>query len=144
MANARQVIDRHVAAFQAKDPDAEPWADNAEMVTPAGRFQGREEILGFLKVYWDAFPDARLEITRLIEDGVLAAAEGMMTGTQTGGLQTPDGEIPPTGRSVEIRWAALYEVRGDEFVSEHLYFDQVEFMTQLGVMSGAPAEQAAT
>ncbi len=34
MASAREVIDRHVAAFGAKDPDAEPWSEDAEMVTP--------------------------------------------------------------------------------------------------------------
>jgi predicted ester cyclase len=138
MANARQVIERHIAAFRAKDQDAEPWSADAELVTPGGRFEGREQVLGFLKMYWDAFPDARLEITRSIEDGELVMAEGMMIGTQTGALQTPDGEIPPTGRGVQIRWMSTYDVRGDEIASEHLYFDQVEFMTQLGVMSGAP------
>ena len=137
MASARQVVERHIAAFNAKDQDAEPWSADAEIVTPGGRFEGREQVLGFLKVFWDAFPDARLEITRSIEDGALAAAEGMLTGTQTGALQTPDGEIPPTGRRVELRWTAMYEVRGDQLASEHLYFDQVGLMTQLGVMSAA-------
>ena len=79
MASAREVIDRHVAAFAAKDPDAEPWSEDAKMVTPAGRFEGRDQVLGFLKVFWNALPDARLEITRSIEDGALAAAEGMLT-----------------------------------------------------------------
>jgi len=143
MANAREVIDRHIAAFGAKDPDAAPWAEDAEMVTPAGRFEGRDQALGFTKVFWNAFPDASLEITRWIEDGAVAAAEGILTGTQTGALQTPDGDIPPTGKRVELRWMALYEVRGDQLASEHLYFDQVELMTQLGVM-GAPPEQAAS
>ena len=143
MASAREVLDRHVAAFGAKDPNAEPWSEDAEMVAPAGRFEGREQILEFFKVFWNAFPDVRLEITRSIEDGGRAAAEGMLTGTQTGALPTPDGEIPPTGQRIELRWAAMYEVRGDQIASEHLYFDQVELMTQLGVMPEAPAEEAA-
>lgn len=144
MATALQVVERHIAAFNAKDQEAEPWTADAEIVTPGGRFEGREQVLGFLKVFWDAFPDARLEITRSIEDGELAAAEGMLIGTQTGALQTPDGEIPPTGRGVQIRWMSMYEVGGDEIAFEHLYFDQVELLTQLGVMSDAPAEQAAS
>jgi predicted ester cyclase len=123
-----------VAAFGAKDPDAEPWSEDAEMVAPAGPFEGRDQILGFFKVFWDAFPDARLEITRSIEDGALAAAEGILTGTQTGALQTPNGEIPPSGRRAEVRWGAMYEMREDEIASEHLYFDQVDLLTQLGVM----------
>jgi len=28
---------------------------------------------------------------------------------------------------------AMYEVSGEELTSEHLYFDQSEFMTQLGL-----------
>jgi len=144
MATALQVVERHIAAFNAKDQEAEPWTADAEIVTPGGRFEGREQVLGFLKVFWDAFPDARLEITRSIEDGELATAEGTLIGTQTGALQTPDGEIPPTGRGVQLRWMSMYEVPADEIAFEHLYFDQVELMTQLGVMSGAPAEQAAS
>jgi predicted ester cyclase len=144
MASAREVLDRHVAAFNAKDADAEPWSGDAEMVNPAGRFDGRDQVVGFLQVFWNGFPDARLEITRLIEDGALAAAEGTLSGSHTGALQTPDGELPPTGRRVELRWMAMYDLRGDVLVSEHLYFDQVDFMTQLGVMSAAPAEEMAT
>jgi predicted ester cyclase len=66
-----------------------------------------------------------------------------MIGTHTGVLQTPEGEVPPTGRRVEIRSMVMYEARGDELVSEHLYFDQMELMTQLGLAPGAPAEAAA-
>jgi hypothetical protein len=35
---------------------------------------------------------------------------------------------------------AMYEVRGDEIVAEHLYFDPAEFMTQLGLAQAAPPE----
>jgi predicted ester cyclase len=121
---------------------SEPRSSDAELVTPVGHFTGREQVLGFLKAYWDAFPDARLEIVRSIEDGSLAAAEGTMIGTHSGTLRTPQGDIPPTRRSVEIRWMGMYEVRGEELASEHLYFDQAEFMTQLGVTSSPPAEAA--
>jgi hypothetical protein len=60
----------------------------------------------------------------------------LLTATHSGVLQTPNGEVPPTGRSVELRWVAMYETRGVEILSEHLRFDQVEFLTQLGLMPG--------
>jgi predicted ester cyclase len=123
--------------------EAEPWSADAEVVAPVGQFRGRDQILGFLRVYWEAFPDARLEIVRSISEGPLSAAEGLMIGTHTGVLQTPEGEVPPTGRRVEIRWTAMYEARGDELVSEHLYFDQVEFLTQLGLAPAVADEAAA-
>jgi predicted ester cyclase len=141
--NDAKAIERHVAAFNAKDADAEPWSADAELVAPGGQFRGRDQILGFLRVFWEAFPDARLEIVRSISEGSLTAVEALMIGTHTGVLQTPEGEVPPTGRRVELRTMVMYEARGDELVSEHLYFDQVEFMTQLGLTPGAPAETAA-
>jgi predicted ester cyclase len=143
MSDAKQAMDRHVAAFNAKDEDAEPWSADAELETPAGQFRGRDQVLGFLRGYWEAFPDARLEIVRSISEGSLTAGEGVFTGTHTGTLRTPAGEVPPTERSVQIRWMGMYEARGDELVSEHLYFDQNEFLTQLGLAPGAPAETAA-
>jgi hypothetical protein len=36
----------------------------------------------------------------------------------------------------------MYEIAGKEIASEHLYFDQMEFMMQLG-LAPAPAEAAA-
>jgi hypothetical protein len=34
---------------------------------------------------------------------------------------------------VELRWSAVCEVRGEQLIREHLYFDRVDLMTQLGV-----------
>jgi hypothetical protein len=39
-----------------------------------------------------------------------------------------------TGRLVDFRWMSAYEARGDELASEHLYFDQMELLTELGLM----------
>jgi predicted ester cyclase len=137
MSEAKQAIEQHVTAFNAHDFDADPWSSDAEVVAPGGTFRGREEISGFFQVFWQAFPDARLDVGRLISEESSAAAEGSLTGTHSGVLQTPNGEVPPTGRQVELRWVAMYETRGDEILSEHLCFDQVEFLTQLGLMPGA-------
>jgi steroid delta-isomerase-like uncharacterized protein len=142
MSSMNKPIERHVAAFNAKDADAEPWGEDSEVISPVGQFRGREQILGFLRVYWEAFPDARLEITRSISEGSLIANEGFMTGTHTGALQTPDGEVPATGRSVRIRWMAMFETHGDELLSEHLYFDQQEFLAQLGLTPGGTTAAA--
>ena len=133
MTDPKSVIERHVQAFGAKDAEAEPWSADAEVIAPVGQFRGRDQVLGFLGGYWEAFPDGRLEIIRSIGEGSSAAAEGVFIGTHTGILRTPNGDVPPTGRPVKVRWMAMYEVSGEEFTSEHLYFDQSEFMTQLGL-----------
>ena len=129
------VLERHIAAFNAQDPDAYPWTDDIELVPPgADRLQGRGQVLGFTRVFWEAFPDARIEIVRFIGEGTTGAAEGRFSGTHTGTLRAPTGEIPPTERRVELAWMAMYEFAGDNLASEHLYFDQAEMLGQLGLI----------
>ncbi|MGX6450100.1 ester cyclase [Patulibacter sp. S7RM1-6] len=134
--STQDVIERHLAAFNARDRDADPWTADAEMVAPGAAVQGRDAVLGFLGVFQEAFPDGRLSVHRWVVDGTDAAVEGRFVGTHDGVLHAPDGDVPPTGRPVEFRWSAAYEVRGDELASEHLYFDQVELLSALGLLPG--------
>src|SRR3954452_13330783 len=126
MTAPKRVVARHVEAFNARDADAEPWSDDAELVAPNGSMHGREEVLGFLDVFWDAFPDGRLETSGLLAEGSAVAAEGRFIGTHTGVMRTPAGDVAATGRQVDLRWMSAYQVRGDELASERLYFDQTE------------------
>ncbi len=134
MSDARDVILKHIEAMNDRDSDADPWATDAQMVAPGAQASGRDEVLGFLGVFQEAFPDLRLEIEQLVSDGAAAAAEGTLTGTHDGVLHTPGGDIPPTGRRVEFRWAAVYATDGDTLKSEHLFFDQMDFLGQLGLL----------
>ena len=54
----------------------------------------------------------------------------------------PDGEVPPTGRTISFRFAiaATRDPNGEQAKSVRLYFDQLEFLGQLGVLpEGAAA-----
>ena len=134
MSDAKDVILKHIAAVNDRNSDADPWAADAQMVAPGSQASGRDEVLGFLGVFHEAFPDLRLENVQLVVDGAAAAAEGTLTGTHDGVLHTPGGDVPPTGRRVELRWAAVYATDGDTLKSEHLFFDQMDFLGQLGLL----------
>jgi predicted ester cyclase len=136
MPDARDVVLKHIAAVNDRDSAAEPWAADAELLAPGGHANGRDEVIGFLGVFQEAFPDLRLEIKRLLTDGSSAAAEGTIAGTHDGVLHTPNGDVAPTGRAVELRWAAVYVTDGDTLKSEHLFFDQMDFLGQLGLLPG--------
>jgi predicted ester cyclase len=136
MSSARDVILKHIDAVNAHDSDAEPWAADAELVAPGGHANGRDAVLGFLGLFHEAFPDIRLEIKQLLTEGPAAAAEGTLEGTHTGVLHTPDGDVAPTGRAVELRWAAVYVTDAETLKSEHLFFDQMDFLGQLGLLPG--------
>ena len=134
MTDANDVIRKHIAAVNDRDSDADPWAADAELVAPGGQASGREDVIGFIAVFQEAFPDFRLEIKQLLTDGAAAAAEGTLGGTHDGVLHSPNGDVAPTGRAVELRWAAVYVTEGDTLKSEHLFFDQMDFLGQLGLL----------
>ena len=102
MADPKHVVERHVEAFNARDADAEPWSEDADVVAPNASMHGREQVLGFLGVFWDAFPDGRLETSRLLAEGSVVAAEGRFKGTHTGVTRTQAGDVAPTGRKVDL------------------------------------------
>lgn len=136
MASARDVILKHIEAFNDRDSDADPWAADAEMTAPGAQVSGRDNVISFIAAFQEAFPDLRLEINQLLSDGPAAAAEGTMTGTHDGVLHTPDGDVAPTGRALALRWAAVYVTDGGTLKSEHLFFDQMDFLGQLGLLPG--------
>jgi predicted ester cyclase len=55
-------------------------------------------------------------------------------GTHDGTLSGPAGEIPATHRRLNGRGVQIFRVEGDAVVDTRLYFDQVQIMTQLGLM----------
>lgn len=136
MPDAEAVILKHIAAVNDHDSNAEPWSADAELVAPGGQASGRDNVIRFLGVFSEAFPDIRLELKQLLTDGPAAAAEGILSGTHDGVLHTPNGDVAPTGRSVALRWAAVYVTDGDTLKSEHLFFDQMDFLGQLGLLPG--------
>lgn len=83
-----------------------------------------------------AMPDLTGTVMRTLEDGDLAAIELRWVGTQTGPLATPDGEIPATGRRIEITSTQWVTARDGhtEVIDHHL--DVMGILSQLGVLPG--------
>ncbi len=84
----KDVIVKHIDAFNSRDSDSDPWASDAEFTAPVAQVTGRDDIIGFFGVFQNAFPDVRLELDQLLADGSAAAAEGTLTGTHDGVLPT--------------------------------------------------------
>jgi steroid delta-isomerase-like uncharacterized protein len=130
---------RHDDAFNAKDVDARRAleTDDVEVVLPGGMtLRGTDQALELLRVFWEALPDARLEHATETESGDTVVFEGTLTGTHTGPFRAPQGEVPPSGNAVNVRYAAVKRVRDGKVASDHVYFDQLEFMLQIGAMAG--------
>jgi predicted ester cyclase len=123
-------------AFNAHDVEARLAANtnNAEFVMPGGMQLRGQEQADLLRAFWEALPDATITWRNHIESGSMIAGEGVLTGTHTGPFRMPQGEIPSSGKQVALPYAFIRRVEGGKVASEHLYFDQMEFLRQLGAM----------
>jgi len=133
-------MDRLTDAVFSRDRDAVArlYAADAVLVAPdAGEIQGNEEVVAWSTEFLDAFPDARYESVYAHESGNTAIDEGYFVGTNTGPLVSPTGEtMPAIGRSVRFRACDIATVEGGLITSHRFYFDQQEFMGQLGLVEG--------
>lgn len=138
MGEARRTIDRMTRCMVAHDMDglAAVYAADAVITTPdAGEIKGREQIVAYLQTFVDALPDLGWESCAEYESGNTGIDEGWVVGTNTGPLVTPTGDtIPPSGRSLRLRSVDIATVEGGEIVRHHFYYDQMEFLTQLGLV----------
>jgi steroid delta-isomerase-like uncharacterized protein len=137
MASPIDVARRHDEAWNAKDADARIGCYSADVTVemPGGMvLKGPDQVRQVENVFWTAIPDSELKPIRSFVDGDTVIVEGVMTGTQTGPFRTPQGEIPPSGNSINLRYVGVKEIAGEKVASEHLYFDQMEFMAQIGAL----------
>jgi steroid delta-isomerase-like uncharacterized protein len=136
MNDTERAADKHIAAFNAHDPGAlaRNETPDIEFEAPGVKLRGREQVADFFGAYWRAFPDALVTLRSRMIDGETVVSENVLTGTHTGPLFTPGGDIPPTGRRIETHGVAVQRVSAGLVASEHLYFDQVELLTQLGML----------
>lgn len=137
MADVIELARRHDDAFNSHDADgrAAIEAPDIEFVMPGMALRGHDEVMQVLRAFWEALPDATITAEDQLAAGDVVVSEGTLAGTHDGTFRTPKGEIPRTGNPVTLRYAAVKRFKDDRLVSEHLYFDQLEFLQQLGAMS---------
>ena len=143
MGQAREVMDRLTKlAVEVRDLESlVRLRENAVVVTPdAGELRGRDRIADYWRQFVDSFPDSRYEHLSKHEAGHAAIDEGYYIGTNTAPLRLQSGEtVPATGKQVKIRSCDIATVEKGKITEHHLYFDQVQFLDQLGL---APEAQA--
>jgi predicted ester cyclase len=137
MADAKAVGAQFVEAFNAHDEDRirELSAENEVFEGPGDvRLEGREATTAYAMSWLNAFGDARIDVHDELVSGDWVVQEFVFSGTHTGPLQTPAGEIQPTNRQLRGRGVQILRIEGDAVVDTRLYFDQMDVMTQLGLM----------
>ena len=97
---------------------------------------GREARVKMVQGIIAAFPDGRVELERSFVHGDWLCAQMTFSGTHTGPLASPDGTaIPPTEKPAQFPYCIVAKGEGGEITELHEYFDQLDLLTQLGLMS---------
>src|SRR5690348_9336065 len=144
--DTRSLIERDIELWNARD--REGWLagmdlHRLEIRAPGGlRLTGREAADTMWNMWNEAFPDGRQEIIAIHADDRGGVHEGRGIGTHTGTLRGPAGEIAATGRTAEMPFTGVYEFEEGKITSYHLYFDQAELLSQLGVAAGSTTSGA--
>ena len=132
-ASLREVLE----ALSARDLDRVSAVvdENFEFVDVGGgeTMHNREEWRAFCDVFVTAFPDLTQDLRLLVDAGEYAFAEVVARGTHTGPLATPDGDIAPTGRTIEIRFCVVMHERDGLLVDGREYYDAGTLLGQLGL-----------
>ena len=95
--------------------------------------RGVEATKAFDREWLKAFPDGHITMEKQVADASSVMCECRFIGTHTGTLRGAAGDVPATGKQVEITYMVAFDFQGDQIASEHVYHDQLELLQQLGV-----------
>jgi predicted ester cyclase len=137
MGSLRPIVEQHYRDIADKD-----WERMANLFSPdvitvmpgAEPLKGIQPFLEYAQVFMNALPDAHTELKSTVEEGNTIVAEANFIGTHTGPLASPQGEVPPTGKSVNFAVSDVFEVQDGKVIAHRVYFDRTEMMAQLGLL----------
>ena len=118
------------------------WDKVKASVTPSFRYdevaterkvEGIDEVVQLWKGWATAFPDSKPTFHDAHVSGNTVVLELSWKGTHTGPMVTPDGEVPATGKSVDLRAVQVNEIEDGKVASMRQYFDMATMMSQLGL-----------
>ncbi|MBV8195970.1 MAG: ester cyclase, partial [Candidatus Dormibacteraeota bacterium] len=138
-ADIRELTKRGWDAYFAHDLEGTlaGYADEAVVELPGSPpFQGKDAIRAAWQMYMAAFPDEHPTAPlRHIVEGNTSVTIWQSEATHSGPLMTPTGDtLPATGKKVAFKGVTVQEIEGDKLKKQTFYFDNAEFLQQLGFM----------
>lgn len=97
-------------------------------------FKGKDEFRNFMMSFKSAFPDMKLIHKNILSSGNKTAVEFIAEATHTGTLQTPAGDIPPSGNKIKLNVSEFYEWENGKFKKMSNYQDIGSLMRQIGAL----------
>lgn len=144
MQTLSDIADEFNAAFNAHDveklgsfftDDVNYWEANLPEA-----IHGREAVKAHMRQNWETFPDATIKVINRVVSGDWVADEVEWTGTNKGPIKLPDQTIPATGKQAKSWAVALVESSEGKVANMRIYYDNISFMAQLGLMEQPGSE----
>lgn len=105
---------------------------NLVMCDPSPMYRGPEAVARRYRQLWAAFPDLQVRLRRVVAiDGDSAVTEHTLSGTHGG----PLFGVAPTGRSVQVDTAVIWDFVGERIRGETVYFDLATMLRQVGALA---------
>jgi predicted ester cyclase len=130
------ILDFDVFSNQKWDRLHESHADDIVVTWPDGHeTKGIERHIEDLKALFAFGPDIQIKVHPIrFGSGSWTAVTGVMTGTFTRPMATPNGgTIPPTGKRFAIGMATIGHWVNGRMDHEWLFWDNADFMKQIGL-----------
>jgi steroid delta-isomerase-like uncharacterized protein len=125
-------------ALNAKDVDTmvAMLSPSVNFSTPIGSFTGQGAYREWVSQQFRTITGFTHKIRGIIaESDQTIAFEVRATGTHTGPLALPSGEVPASGRSINMSAAIFLRFENGLIVEYHLYFDHLELLRQVGAFT---------
>jgi len=105
--------------------------------TGAPGVMDRDQGRNYNRQFLDAFPDLHFDLKDIIAQGDLVAVSWVAKGTHKAPLTyaSTGYSLPPTNRMATVPGCTITEIHNNKIVRQSVYWDQVTFMTQLGVLT---------
>jgi steroid delta-isomerase-like uncharacterized protein len=126
-----------ITAYNDRDWNRAKTAMTADFVydeVATGRkVTGADQTIELWKGWAQALPDSKgtFEGSHVANDGSVTL-EVTWRGTHKGTMQMPNGSIPATGKPVEMRACAVFEIAGERASTQRHYFDMATLLRQIG------------
>jgi len=106
------------------------YARHSQATTDMPEIRGIDEMFRFLAEQFAIFPDWHEEIELMVAEGPYVACVTRGTGTQRGAM----GEVPPTGRTIDIMNFVFHRVADGRIAETWIGWDNLAAMAQLGLL----------
>lgn len=129
----RQFVMEWVAAYNSHNADAATALYDANVTNlqmPYGKpIQGREAMRATYVKVFQAFPDIRVQVENILEDGQWVAVEWIFSGTMQGEF----ANHPPNNSQFNLRGCELFQVVDGKIHAQRGYWDKATMFSQLKI-----------